>query len=78
MDADDRPADRRGRWPGLSTSGDQGYRSCLGLLRLTCRDSMLCLEAACALTIGARSDRHVDSILKHGLDRLPASEHAGR
>ena len=31
------------------------------------------LEAACAraVAVGARSYRHVDSILKHGLDRLP-------
>jgi hypothetical protein len=31
------------------------------------------LDAACAraLAAGARSYKHVDSILKHGLDRLP-------
>ena len=31
------------------------------------------LDAACAraLAAGARSYRHVESILKHGLDRLP-------
>jgi transposase len=54
---------------------EQGYRSCLGLLRLSRRDGVARLEAACtrALAVGARSYRHVDSILKHGLDRLPTS-----
>ena len=52
---------------------EQGYRSCLGILRLSKRYGNERLEAACAraLTAGARSYRHVDSILKHGLDRLP-------
>ena len=52
---------------------EQGYRSCLGLLRLSRRDGAARLEAACAraLTVGVRSYRHVDAILKHGLDRLP-------
>ena len=37
------------------------------------RDGDARLEAACAraVAVGARSYRHVDSILKHGLDRLP-------
>jgi hypothetical protein len=36
----------------------------------------LSCEAACAraLSAGARSYRHVDSILKHGLDRQPSQE----
>jgi len=52
---------------------EQGYRSCLGILRLAKRYGEARLEAACAraLTAGARSYRHVDSILKHGLDRVP-------
>jgi transposase len=52
---------------------EQGYRSCLGILRLAKRDGDTRLEAACAraVAVGARSYRHVDSILKHGLDRLP-------
>ena len=52
---------------------EQGYRSCLGILRLAKRDGDARLEAACAraVAVGARSYRHVDSILKHGLDRLP-------
>ena len=60
---------------------EQGYRSCLGLLRLTKRYGAARVNAACAraLAAGARSYRHVDAILKHGLDRqtvqlpLPAS-----
>jgi len=53
---------------------EQGFRSCLGLLRLSKRDGDARLEAACAraLAAGARSYRHVDAILKHGLDRLAA------
>ena len=52
---------------------EQGYRSCLGLLRLGRRYGEARLEAACAraLAVGARSYRHVDSILKHGLEHLP-------
>jgi len=52
---------------------EQGYRSCLGILRLGKRYDNTRLEAACAraLTAGARSYRHIDSILKHGLDRAP-------
>ncbi len=55
---------------------EQGYRSCLGLLRLGRRYGEARLEAACAraLAVGARSYRHVDSILKHGLERLPLPE----
>jgi transposase len=51
---------------------EQGYRSCLGLLRLSRRYGNDRLEAACkrAMSAGARSYRHVESILKHGLDRL--------
>lgn len=52
---------------------EQGYRSCLGILRLARRDGPARLEAACAraLAVGARSYRNVDAILKHGLDRCP-------
>ena len=51
----------------------QGYRSCLGILRLGKRYGNERLEAACAraFAVGARSYRHVDSILNKGLDRLP-------
>jgi transposase len=52
---------------------EQGYRSCLGILRLGKKYGAPRLEAACAraVIVGARSYRHVDSILKHGLDRSP-------
>jgi transposase len=52
---------------------EQGYRSCLGILRLAKRYGNERLEAACtrAVVVRARSYRHVASMLKHGLDRLP-------
>jgi transposase len=55
---------------------EQGYRSCLGILRLAKRYGNDRLEAACsrAVAVRARSYRHVDSILKNGLDRLPSPE----
>ena len=52
---------------------EQGYRSCLGILRLAKGYGVERLEAACARAgaARARSYRHVDAILKHGLDRIP-------
>jgi transposase len=52
---------------------EQGYRSCLGLLRLAKQYGADRLEVASgrALALGARSYRHVDRMLKHGLDRIP-------
>lgn len=52
---------------------EHGYRSCLGILRLGKRYGDARLEAASAraLTVGARSYRHLESMLKHGLDRTP-------
>ena len=52
---------------------EQGYRSCLGTLRLEKHYGAERLEIACAraLAVRARSYRHVHSILKKGLDRLP-------
>lgn len=49
---------------------EQGYRACLGLLRLQKRYGAERLEAAClrALRAGIRSYRRVASILAHGLD----------
>jgi transposase len=49
---------------------EQGYRSCLGILRLSERFGDARLEAACqrALSIKALSYRSVESILAHGLD----------
>ena len=51
----------------------QGYRSCLGILRLGKSFGEQRLEAAAtrALLIDARSYRSVHSILKNGLDRQP-------
>jgi transposase len=55
---------------------EHGYRSCLGVLRLSTRYGEERLEAASAkaLAIGARSYRNVASILEHGLDRTPLPE----
>ena len=52
---------------------EQGYRSCLGILRLAKRYGDDRVEAACAraVAVQARSYRHVAAILKNGLDRLP-------
>ena len=52
---------------------EQGYRSCLGILRLSKSYGHARLEAACrrAVAVRARSYRHVASILKNGLDRQP-------
>src|SRR5437016_5857692 len=52
---------------------EQGYRACLGSLRLARQYGADRLEAACdrGLDIGARSYGSIQSILKHGLDRRP-------
>jgi transposase len=57
---------------------EQGYRSCLGILRLAKGYGRERLEAACARAgaVQARSYRHVDAILKHGLDRLALAAEA--
>jgi transposase len=51
---------------------EQGYRSCLGLMRLARQYGAERTERACAraLAARARSYRHVATILQHGLDRL--------
>ena len=55
---------------------EQGYRSCLGILRLAKQYGNERLEAASkrALAVNARSYRHLQSILKHGLDRFSLVE----
>lgn len=55
---------------------EQGFKSCLGILRLGKRYGAERLEAACARAhrVNARSYRHVESILKKGLDRMPLPE----
>lgn len=52
---------------------EQGFRSCLGLLRLRKTYAPERLEAACAraLQMKAYSYKNVESILKNGLDRQP-------
>jgi len=52
---------------------EQGYRSCLGILRLHKQYETARLENACAraLRFGGRSYKNVATILKNGLDRLP-------
>ena len=52
---------------------EQGFRSCLGIMRLGCRygDERLEAAAARALAIRGLSYRSVESILKNGLDGLP-------
>jgi transposase len=54
----------------------QGYRSCLGILRLSKSYGEERLEAACgrALLLGTCRYKSIESILKHGLDRKPIPE----
>ena len=57
---------------------EQGFRSCLGILRLAKSYGPARLEAACERgnNIGARSYGSIASILQHGLDRAYAQEKA--
>lgn len=52
---------------------EQGYRACLGVMRLAKTYGKARLEAACerAIALGARRYKSVASILKAGLDREP-------
>jgi transposase len=54
----------------------QGFRSCLGIMRLGKSYGAERLEAACrrALSIGAWSYKSLESMLKNGLDRSPLPE----
>src|SRR2546430_7764774 len=54
----------------------QGFRACLGIMRLGKSYGAERLEAACrrALTLGACSYKSIESILKNGLDRRPVPE----
>jgi transposase len=54
----------------------QGFRACLGLMRLGKEYGPERLEAACkrALEIGGVGFKHIDSILKHNLDQQSAPE----
>src|SRR5207249_2183950 len=55
---------------------EQGFRSCMGIIRLAKKHGPERLEAAStrALAIRARSYRQLESILRHGLDRVPLVE----
>lgn len=57
---------------------EQGYRACLGIVRLTKSFETTRVEAACsrALEIGARGYGSVKSILDNQLDRQPGSTRA--
>jgi transposase len=59
---------------------EQGYRSCLGIIRLAGRYGTERLEAACARALKARalSYRSVESILRHGLESEPLSAPSSR
>jgi transposase len=56
----------------------QGFRACLGILRLAKIYTDERLESACqrAIAIGAHSYKSVESILKNGLDKKPLSQAA--
>jgi len=56
-----------------SVHPEQGYRSCLGLMRLAKRYPKERLEATCnrALESGACSYKSINSILEKGLDQVP-------
>ena len=56
----------------------QGYRSCLGILRLGKAYGDDRLEAACrrALTLGSHSYKSIESILRHRLEEQPLTEHS--
>ncbi|MGH1349179.1 MAG: Mu transposase domain-containing protein, partial [Nannocystales bacterium] len=55
---------------------EQGYRSCLGILRLAKKYGEPRLEAACgkSLAVRARSYRHVEGVLKNGLDSVETDQ----
>ena len=54
----------------------QGFRSCLGVMRLATRSGAARLEAACQRTLDLQSYSYksVQSILTHGLDQHPLPE----
>jgi transposase len=58
---------------------EQGFRSCLGILRLAKKYDDARVEAACArcMRVGVRSYRSVESVLRHGLDAVAIDDLAG-
>ena len=63
----------RGRAPAPTTTPEQGYRACLGLMRLGRRYGAARLEAASAraTALGSYRYRTVTNILASAQDRLP-------
>ena len=59
---------------------EQGFRACMGVMRLGKQYSDERLEKACgrAINIKSFSYKSVESILKQGLDKLPENEDAGK
>ena len=59
-----------------ATSGDGGYRSCLGIIRLAERYSATRMEAAAqrALETNACRFKSAESILKNSLDQQPLTQ----
>ena len=57
----------------------QGFRACIGVLRLGKRYGEQRLEAACnrALSIGSYTFKSVESILKNNLDQSPLPPNSG-
>ena len=57
---------------------EQGYRSCMALIRTAKQYGHARTEEACrrALSIGAPTRKSVDAILKRGLDRAPVDDEA--
>ena len=55
---------------------EMGYRSCLGILRLSKKYGQKRLENACerTLAVNAHSYRHVHSVLKNGFDKVPLEQ----
>ena len=55
---------------------EQGFRSCLGILRLGKQYGHARLELACAraLSVGAKSYRHVENMLKNRLESTPLAD----
>ena len=51
----------------------QGFRTCLGIIRLGERYGQSRLEAACkrAIALGAYAYKNIESILKNGLENKP-------
>ena len=58
---------------GTRKHPQQGFRTCLGIIRLGERYGQSRLEAACkrAIALGAYAYKNIESILKNGLENKP-------